>query len=85
MLQAVRRCRRLASAPGAARLVFSFNVVQQETIKQSKPFTLNDFLSLAEASRQEDDQHRKKEREGREKERKNDLRSLKSMLSLPPF
>ena len=59
--------------------------VKQETVKQSQPFTMNDFLSLAEASREEDDQQRKKEREEREKEREKDLRSLKSMLSLPPF
>ena len=59
--------------------------MKQETVKQSQQFTMNDFLSLAEASRQEDDQQRKKEREEREKERESDLRSLKSMLSLPPF
>ena len=62
---------------------------QQETIKQSQPFTLNDFLGLAETSRLEDDQRRKKERENerekREKERENDLKSIRSMLSLPPF
>ena len=59
--------------------------VQQGTVKQSQPFTKNEFLSLAEAFRQKDDQKRKKEREEREKERESDLRSLKSMLSLPPF
>ena len=60
--------------------------VQQESIKrQSQPFTLSDFLSLAEVSRQEDDRQRKKEREEREKEREKDLRSLNSMLNLPPF
>ena len=60
--------------------------IQQESIKrQSQPFTLSDFLSLAEVSRQEDDRQRKKEREEREKEREKDLRSLNSMLNLPPF
>ena len=58
--------------------------VQQESIKkQSQAFTLSDFLSMAEASRQEDDRLRKKEIEEREKERENELRSFKSMLSLP--
>merc|ERR1712179_859493 len=47
----------------------SIRNAQQETIKQSQPFTLNDFLGLAETSRLEDDQRRKKEREN-ERERK---------------
>ena len=42
---------------------------QQETIKQSQPFTLNDFLGLAETSRLEDE-GKKKEKMKEKKERK---------------
>ena len=63
--------------------------LQQEPIKETQPFTLNDFVSLAEASRKEDDQQRKREREKerteREKEREKDLRSFRSILGLPPL
>ena len=62
--------------------------LQLEPVKEAQPFTLNDFISLAEASRLEDTQQRKKEREKerieREKERENDLRSFRLMLGLPP-
>ena len=37
--------------------------LQLEPVKEAQPFTLNDFISLAEASRIEDTQQRKKERE----------------------
>ena len=60
-----------------------------EPVKEAQPFSLNDFVSLAEASRKEDDQQRKrkreKERTEREKEREKDLRSFRSMLGLPPL
>ena len=62
--------------------------LQLEPVKEAQPFTLNDFISLAEASRIKDTQQRKKEREKerieREKERENDLRSFRLMLGLPP-
>ena len=47
--------------------------LQQEPIKEPQPFTLNDFVSLAEASRKEDTQQRKKEkskRKNRKRKRK---------------
>ena len=62
--------------------------LQPEPVKEAQPSTLNDFVSLAEASRKEDTQQRKKEREKerieREKEGDNDLRSFRLMLGLPP-
>ena len=65
------------------------NHAQLEPMKRSKPFTLNDFVSLSEASRKEEnhqrEKEREKEREEREKEREKDLMSFRHILGLPPL
>ena len=65
------------------------NHAQLDPMKQSKPFTLNDFVSLSEASRKAEnlqrEKEREKEREEREKEREKDLMSFRYMLGLPPL
>ena len=47
--------------------------LQLEPVKEAQPFTLNDFVSLAKASRKEDTQQRKK----RKRKRKNRKRKRK--------